>query len=127
MSRQNIDQKLDYIELPATNFDAVEQFYSTAFNWQFVDYGSQYRAFHDHKLDGGFYQSPLVSSPDTGGALVIIYALDLESTRERVVAAGGSISRDIFSFPGGRRFQFRDPHGNELGVWSDQTLRPEPT
>ncbi len=120
MNRENIDQKLDYIELPAADFDAIERFYRKAFDWHFTDYGPEYRAFHDHKLDGGFYQSALISSTENGAALVIIYALDLTSTYQRVVAAGGTISREIFSFPGGRRFQFRDPHGNELGVWSDQ-------
>ena len=54
-----------------------------------------------------------------GSALVILYANDLEATREKVLACGGRIVEDIFSFPGGRRFQFADPHGNELAVWSD--------
>jgi len=44
----------------------------------------------------------------------------LESTRDRVIKNGGRIHKDIFDFPGGRRFQFFDPHGNELAVWSEK-------
>ena len=122
MARKNIDQKIDYIEFPAADMDAVEAFYAQAFGWEFTEYGPEYRAFHDDKLDGGFYKSDLVSRSDKGASLVILYAVDLEATRDIVVAAGGRISADIFSFPGGRRFQFFDPHGNELGVWTDKGL-----
>jgi len=93
-----------------------------AFGWEFTEYGPEYRAFHDDKLDGGFYKSNLVSRSDKGASLVILYAVDLEATRDTVIAAGGHIEADIFSFPGGRRFQFLDPHGNELGVWSDNDV-----
>ncbi|XOV86543.1 MAG: VOC family protein [Pseudomonadota bacterium] len=113
------DRKIDYIELPGADLDALEAFYRSAFDWQFTDYGPEYRAFTDGKLDGGFYVSPLRSSTDTGAALVILYAEHLEAARERVLAAGGTLARDIFAFPGGRRFHFKDPHGNELAVWSD--------
>ena len=49
---------------------------------------------------------------------MILYATDLEAMDARVRAAGGTITRPIFSFPSGRRFHFRDPSGNELAVWS---------
>ncbi|MGI9455487.1 MAG: VOC family protein [Aeoliella sp.] len=114
------DQKIDYVEFPAENFDAVEAFYSAAFGWSFTNYGPEYRAFADGKLDGGFYKSTLKSSTASGAALVILFASDLEATQDRVVANGGQVCKDIFSFPGGRRFQFLDPHGNELAVWSDK-------
>ena len=114
------DLKIDYVEFPAQDFDAVEKFYSESFGWKFTDYGPEYRAFNDGKLDGGFYKSPLKSSAANGSALVILYAADLEATREKVIACGGKIATDIFTFPGGRRFQFLDPSGNELGVWSDK-------
>ncbi len=117
---QQTDQKIDYIELPAADLDAVEAFYSKAFGWTFTDYGPEYRAFSDEKLDGGFRCAELRSRADEGGALVILYAKDLEGTRDRVVEAGGAIHQDIFSFPGGRRFHFLDPNGNELAVWSDK-------
>ena len=115
------DQKIDYIELPAADFDAVEAFYSRTFGWTFTDFGPQYRAFSDQTLAGGFYQSSLRSHTETGAALVILYATDLEATRDRVLTHGGHICQEIFSFPGGRRFHFLDPHGNELAVWSDQS------
>lgn len=114
------DQKIDYVEFPAADFDAVQTFYEQAFGWKFEDYGPEYRAFSDGKLEGGFYRSELRSSTTTGAALVILFAADLEKTRERVSACGGTIVRDIFSFPGGRRFHFADPHGNELAVRSNR-------
>ncbi len=114
------DQKIDYIEFPATDFDAVQSFYSAAFDWSFTDYGPEYRAFTDGKLDGGFYKSELRSSTSAGAVLVVLFAEDLEKTRDNVVASGGKIIKGIFPFPGGRRFQFEDPHGNELAVWSDR-------
>ena len=113
------DQKIDYVEFPARDFDAIQAFYEKAFGWQFTDYGPEYRAFSDGKIDGGFRRAEVVARPLTGSALVIVYAGDLEATRDTVVAAGGTIVQDIFSFPGGRRFQFADPHGNELAVWTD--------
>jgi len=114
------DQKIDYIELPADDLEAVEAFYSSAFGWTFTDFGPEYRSFSDKKLDGGFYKSSLHSRTENGAALVVLYARELEATRDRVVTAGGSVCREIFSFPGGRRFHFLDPHGNELAVWSDK-------
>lgn len=114
------DQKIDYIELPARDLEAIETFYSGAFGWAFTDYGPTYRAFSDGKLNGGFFKSELRSRTENGAALVVLYATDLEATRDRVLAVGGSLHKDIFSFPGGRRFHFLDPHGNELAVWSDK-------
>lgn len=113
------DQKIDYIEFAASDFDAIQAFYEKAFGWTFVDYGPEYRAFNDGKLDGGFRHAEERATTASGSALVILYAKDLEATRDKVVASGGRIIEDIFSFPGGRRFQFADPHGNELAVWSD--------
>lgn len=115
------DKKIDYIELPAADFGAVETFYKAVFGWTFTDYGDSYRAFSDGKLDGGFFKSDKRSSQgDNGAALVVFYAEDIEGMRQSVLANGGVVSKDIFSFPGGRRFHFHDPHGNELAVWSDR-------
>lgn len=114
------DQKIDYVEFPATDFDAIQAFYENTFNWTFTSYGSEYLAFTDGRLDGGFRRAEQKSTTDTGGALVILYADDLEKTRGNVVSSGGTLIDDIFSFPGGRRFQFADPNGNELAVWSDK-------
>ncbi len=112
--------QIDYIELPASDFDAVQSFYSTVFSWTFEDYGPEYRAFSDGRLDGGFYRAPLRSDADKGAALVIFYAENLESVQTAIESAGGKIVKPIFDFPGGRRFQFTDPAGNELAVWSDR-------
>ena len=115
-----IDKKIDYIELPANDFNAVQSFYENAFSWTFSDYGLEYRAFNDGKIDGGFYKSDQCSSTDNGAALIILYANDLLKTRQIVVSSGGTIVKDVFAFPGGRRFHFTDPNGNELAVWSDR-------
>lgn len=114
------DQKIDYIEWPARDLDAVQVFYEHAFEWTFTDYGPDYRAFTDGTLNGGFYRTEQQSSTRNGAALIVIYAKDLEQSREKVTAAGSVLVKDIFSFPGGRRFQFTDPNGNELAVWSDK-------
>lgn len=114
------DQKIDYVELPARDLERAKVFYSDVFGWTFEDYGPDYCAFNDGHLDGGFYRTDLSSSAASGAALVIVYAADLEGTRARVLDHGGTLVRDIFSFPGGRRFQFADPNGNELGVWSEE-------
>jgi len=114
------DQKIDYVEYPAQDLDAVQSFYEAAFGWSFTDYGPEYRAFSDGKLDGGFYKSDLSSSTVHGAALVVLYASDIEQTERQVASAGGTIVKEIFPFPGGRRFHFADPNGNELAVWSDK-------
>ena len=114
------DKKINYIELPAVDLDAVESFYHDAFGWAFVDYGPTYRAFNDGKMDGGFYLSDLRSTTESGAALVVLYAEELKETYDLVVKLGGRICKEIFSFPGGRRFHFLDPSGNELAVWSDK-------
>ncbi len=114
------DLKINYLELPAKDFDAVQAFYEKAFRWSFTDYGPEYRAFTDGKLDGGFYRSELCSTTKAGAALIILYASNLEAARDTVLASGGSILKEIFSFPGGRRFHFADPSGNELAVWSEK-------
>ncbi|MFN3192309.1 MAG: VOC family protein [Aureliella sp.] len=110
---------INYIEFPARDLDAAEQFYSDTFQWQFTSYGPEYVAFTDGHLDGGFYAADSESRSASGAALVILYSADLEATLGLVEANGGTICKPIFSFPGGRRFQFLDPNGNELAVWSD--------
>lgn len=112
--------RINYIEFPARDFDAVEAFYGSAFGWTFTDYGDDYRAFNDGQLDGGFYKADLQSRMGDGSVLVVLFADDLEQVRDRVVSSGGKVTKDIFAFPGGRRFQFADPNGNELAVWSNE-------
>ena len=109
--------KLDYLEMPAQNgtIDSVKAFYANAFAWSFTDYGPSYSAFSEG-LDGGFYGD---AHQGTGKPLPVIYSHDLEDTLRRVEEAGGRIVKPIFEFPGGKRFHFIDPAGNELAVWSE--------
>lgn len=109
------DGKIDYVELPGGDLTATKRFYNQAFGWGFTDYGPGYSAFAEG-LDGGFNAD---AADRTAKPLVILFAHDLEALEAKVIAAGGEITRPIFSFPGGRRFHFRDPSGNELGVFSE--------
>lgn len=115
-------EKINYVEFPATNLAAAKQFFSTVFGWTFVDYGPEYTAFANAGLDGGFFKSEQVVSTQSGSALIVFYSRQLEQTRQKIESAGGSIIKPIFSFPGGRRFHFADPNGNEYAVWSDSDI-----
>jgi predicted enzyme related to lactoylglutathione lyase len=88
------------------------------FDWEFVDYGPEYTAFSNAGIDGGFFKSGLNVSTDTGSVLIVFYSDALEQTLKKITAAGGSVVKPIFEFPGGRRFHFADPNGNEFAVWS---------
>ncbi len=116
----NEHEKINYVELPAKDIKVAKKFFSMAFGWDFVDYGEEYAAFSNEGLDGGFYQSDLTASTEAGSALIIFYSEDLEETQMKIENAGGTITRAIFFFPGGRRFHFADPNGNEYAVWSDK-------
>jgi len=108
------DGKIDYVEFPGKDLGATKQFYMAAFGWSFTDYGPAYTAFEGQGIDGGFDAEDARPAP-----LVVLYADHLEAMLAKVRAAGGEITRKIMSFPGGRRFHFRDPSGNELAVWSE--------
>jgi len=116
----NRHEKINYIEFPAKDLEATKLFFETVFGWSFVDYGPDYSAFGDAGLDGGFFHSEHCSSAENGAALVVFYSDDLQQTEEKIVAADGVIIKPIFSFPGGRRFHFCDPSGNEYAVWSER-------
>ncbi len=111
--------KINYVEFPAKDLRAAKAFFAAAFGWSFTDYGPDYTAFSDAGLDGGFFKSDKCSSPNDGAALIVFYSDALEQTQATIAQAGGKISREIFSFPGGRRFHFTDPNGNEFAVWSE--------
>ncbi|MFH1982266.1 MAG: VOC family protein [Pseudomonadota bacterium] len=115
----NIHEKINYVEFPAKNIPATKDFFSAAFGWSFVDFGPEYIAFSNEGIDGGFFQSDLCASSERGSALIVFYSKHLEGTQIKIEAAGGLIIKPIFSFPGGRRFHFSDPNGNEYAVWSD--------
>jgi predicted enzyme related to lactoylglutathione lyase len=116
MDQSDHNFQMDYIEFPATDIEATKRFYTAVFGWSFTDYGPNYTSFHDGRLGGGFTMS---AKPVKGGALVVLYAKALEDTRRKVLDAGGKIVIETFEFPGGRRFHFADPSGNELAVWSE--------
>ncbi|NVP18185.1 VOC family protein [Candidatus Gracilibacteria bacterium] len=111
------DNHINYVEFKANDLEKIKKFYHQTFGWNFTDYGPTYVAFSEGGLDGGFEKT---DESIVNGALVILYHQNLENIKERIVEFNGKISRDIFSFPGGRRFHFIDPSGNELAVWSDK-------
>jgi len=118
---QEHNLQMDYIEFPATDIEATQRFYHQVFGWDFQDWGPGYTSFHDGRLGGGFNTEaqPAGAGGQTHGTLVVIYAASLEDIYAKVKAAGGKIVRETFEFPGGRRFHFSDPNGNELAVWSE--------
>lgn len=107
---------INYIEFKAKDLDKVKAFYHTTFEWEFTDYGPNYTAFSKSGIEGGFEKT---TSKIIQGALVVLYHTNLELVKHKIIQAGGEISKDIFSFPGGCRFHFIDPSGNELAVWSE--------
>ena len=117
MSQAEHDRRVDYIEFAATDIEKTKTFYSEVFGWEFTDYGPDYTSFNDGRLSGGFSAAPEVRG---GGPLVVLYSTNLSEIEARVKKSGGRIVREIFEFPGGRRFHFADPSGNELAVWSDR-------
>ncbi len=110
------DSHINYVEFRAKDLKAIKKFYKASFDWIFTDYGTTYTAFSNSGLEGGFEKT---DTDPINGALVVLYHHNLESIKNRIIAAGGKITIAIFSFPGGRRFHFSDPAGNELAVWSD--------
>ena len=115
----NQHEKMNYVEYPAKDLAATKAFFEAVFGWSFTDYGPEYTAFENQGLDGGFFQSDLASSTEKGAALIVFYSDQLEATLVKVEKAGGSILKPIYSFPGGRRFHFTEPSGNEFAVWGE--------
>jgi len=115
----NQHEKINYVEFPAKDLGATKTFFQSVFGWSFVDYGPEYTAFENQGLDGGFFKSDLASSTQKGAALIVFYSNQLEATLAKVEKAGGSILKPIYAFPGGRRFHFTEPSGNEFAVWSE--------
>jgi predicted enzyme related to lactoylglutathione lyase len=116
MTPSENDRRIDYIEFPARDLSTTKAFYTSLFGWAFEDYGPEYTSFHDGRLAGGFFTS---NDYVCGGPLVVIFADDLELMKANVLKLGAKLTKDIFEFPGGRRFQFLDPNGHELSIWSN--------
>lgn len=118
----NLNERINYIELPAKDLASTKSFFNEVFAFNFTDYGPEYTAFSAESagLEGGFYLSNNVAATENGSALVVFYSDDLELTKDKIENASGEIVKPIFNFPGGRRFHFKDPSGNEWAVWSDK-------
>jgi len=106
--------RLDYVELPGIDIAATRAFYEAAFGWTMTEFAPTYAATTTGDTDVGIQSSP----PDRPSApLPVIQVKDLEAALASVEVAGGRIVKPIRAFPGGRRFHFTDPSGNELAVW----------
>ena len=115
MAQAEHDGRVDYVEFGTTDLPGTKRFYQEAFGWKFTDFGPDYSSFEDGRLAGGFR-----SDGEPGRSpLIVLYAADLDATRRRVEAAGIATFNE-HTFPGGRRFHFVDPGGNELAVWSER-------
>jgi len=109
--------KINYLEIPASDIQKNKQFFSDTFGWRFQDYGPDYCAIENAGIDGGFFRSDQAASTESGSVLIVLYSNDLKETQLAIQKNGGQIIKDIFSFPGGKRFHFEDPCGNEYAVW----------
>lgn len=107
---------INYIEFKAKDLQQTKAFYTTVFGWEFTNYGATYIAFANSGLEGGFEKT---DEEIINGALVVLYHENLEAIKTKVVQANGTICQEIFEFPGGKRFHFKDPSGNELAIWSE--------
>ena len=111
------ENRIDYVEIPVTDLPRSRAFFEALFGWKFQEWGDEYYSFSDGRLDGGLRKAE-EPAPVTG-VLLVFYSDDLERDVRRVQELGGTISQEIFSFPGGRRFHFKDPVGNEYAIWSE--------
>lgn len=111
------ENQIDYVEISSTDLEKTQEFFSAMFGWSFESWGDEYISFNDGRIDGGFYFAEEVAP--AGGVLVVFHSADLERDMQRAQELGATVSKAIFSFPGGRRFHFRDPVGNEFAIWSE--------
>ena len=114
-----LDKTIDYLEIPSRDISRSREFFEQLFGWAFTDYGPDYTSFDDGRITGGFFTAERVSLSAEGACLPVIYTPALEQTKADAMRLGATLTRDIFPFPGGRRFQFTEPGGSEFSVWSD--------
>lgn len=117
-TQQHTHHAIDYIEFTVTDMEKAKNFYNSAFGWKFNDYGPAYAGIQKQNGEAGGLR--LDSKVASGGPLVILFSDNLEESLKKVKEAGGEIMKDPYSFPGGRRFHFKDPSGNELAVWAEK-------
>ena len=116
---KSLPNTIDYLEMPSRDLAATTAFFAQLFGWSFQDFGPDYCAFDDGRMTGGFFASNKTSTVANGAPLIVFYRSDLESIHADVVRLGGRITREIFDFPGGRRFHFEAPGGGEFAVWAE--------
>ena len=116
-SQAAVPADADYVEFTVHDMARAKAFYHAVFGWNFTDYGPTYASFDDGRIGGGLTTD---GAPRAGGPLVVFYAADLDATFAKVKAAGGTIVKPPFAYPGGRRFHFTDPDGTEIAVWSQK-------
>lgn len=119
VSPQSRHHNINYIEIPSTDIKVTKAFFSAVFNWTFIDFGADYASFTGRGIDGGFFTSENKVSTVNGSPLIVIYSDSLEKTEQKIRDNKGKIVKAVFSFPGGERFHFSDPSGNEYAVWSE--------
>jgi predicted enzyme related to lactoylglutathione lyase len=105
--------RLNYVELPVGDLSAAKAFYEAAFGWSMTEFGPTYAATLTGDTDIGLQGD---AAEATKAPLPVIEVDDLEAALRSVEEAGGAVLRPIFAFPGGRRFQFLDPSGNEVAA-----------
>lgn len=110
------ESRIDYVEIPAVDLPATRAFFEALYDWKFQEWGDEYFSFSDGRLEGGLRKSD--QAAPASGVLLVFYSEDLERDLQRVTELGADISREIFAFPGGRRFHFREPGGTEFAMWS---------
>lgn len=116
---QSLPNTIDYIELPSKNLAATKSFFTQLFGWSFQDYGPDYCAFDDGRTTGGFFASEKTGRVAAGAPLIVFHHPELRKVSDEVARLGGEITREIFEFPGGRRFHFEAPGGGEFAIWGE--------
>ena len=111
---QDASIKLNFVEFTSPELEKTQAFFASAFGWEFVDFGDDYKDIQGAGIAGG------IARGDLRSPLAVLQVDDLEKMLEKVTTAGAEITLDIFPFPGGRRFQFKEPGGNEMAVWSEK-------
>jgi uncharacterized protein len=116
---KSLPNTIDYIEMPSRDLAVTKNFFTQLFGWTFQDYGPDYCAFDDGRTTGGFFAAEKTNAIDAGAPLIVFYHPELEKILSEVTRLGAKITREIFEFPGGRRFHFQPPGGGEFAIWSE--------
>lgn len=108
--------QIDYVEFPSIDNVRSRKFFADAFSWHHVSFSPSYDEIRGAGLLAGVESGEAVK---TAAPIAVIRTSDFEAAKQAVIAAGGTITLPLFEYPGGRRFHFREPGGNELGVWTN--------